>query len=124
MKSASAFVLASEREGFGMVVLESMAAGTPVVVAKGANSAAPDLVTDSVDGFVVEPEVSEIARALARLVSDRQLAQEMGNAGKTKAALYGWDAIVNKTERLYMDLVGIDRSAELQDDTDTPEHAA
>jgi glycosyltransferase involved in cell wall biosynthesis len=68
MRSAAAFALLSEREGFGMVVLESMACGTPVVVATGVNSAAPDLVTDGSDGFVVQPEPEAVSRALAELV--------------------------------------------------------
>lgn len=121
MKSASAFALLSEREGFGMVVLESMAAGTPVVVARGANSAAPDLVTDGIDGYVVNANPESVAEALSKLVSDPITSARMGASGRIKAAKYGWDEIVDQSERLYLSLAGINTGGE---DSAVQEHAA
>jgi glycosyltransferase involved in cell wall biosynthesis len=106
MSSAAAFALLSEREGFGMVVLEAMAGGTPVVVATGTNTAAPDLVTNGMDGFVTPPDPAAISGALASLVNDRALSARMGEAGKRKAADYSWDQITERTESLYMALAG------------------
>jgi len=107
MSSAAAFTLLSEREGFGMVVLEAMAGGTPVVVARGINSAAPDLVEDGVDGFVTDPDPEQISRSLANLVNDRALSTRMGQAGRQKASGFGWDRITDQTESLYMKLAGL-----------------
>ncbi len=50
MKSARALVLTSEREGFGNVVLEANCCGIPAIVARGPESASPELVSENVTG--------------------------------------------------------------------------
>jgi glycosyltransferase involved in cell wall biosynthesis len=65
LRRATVLVQPSEREGFGMVVLEAAAAGTPSVVATGPESAAPELVDDGVNGLLVrEPTEQAIADAI------------------------------------------------------------
>ncbi len=58
----------SEREGYGLVVVEAAAAGTPVVVAAAPDNAAVELVEEGVNGFVA-PSASpdELARAILRV---------------------------------------------------------
>ncbi|MGZ4507540.1 MAG: glycosyltransferase family 4 protein [Blastococcus sp.] len=66
MMSSSCLVHPSIREGYGLVVVEAAAAGTPVVVVAAVDNAAAELVTDGVNGFVAEsPEVGALSRAVA-----------------------------------------------------------
>jgi glycosyltransferase involved in cell wall biosynthesis len=65
LRRATVLVQPSEREGFGMVVLEAAAAGTPSVVATGPETAAPELVEEGVNGLLVrEPTEEAIADAI------------------------------------------------------------
>lgn len=67
MRSAAAIIQPSEREGYGMVVVEASAAGIPAVVIAGEDNAAVELVEEGVNGFVV-PEPTPQALAI-RLVA-------------------------------------------------------
>lgn len=69
-RSASVLVNPSAREGFGLVIVEAAARGTPSVVVAGEDNAAADLVQDGVNGFIaasVAPE--ELGAAIARAVT-------------------------------------------------------
>ena len=63
MARAACLATASEREGYGLVVVEAAAHGTPSVIVAGAENAAIELVDDGVNG-VVAPDAT--ARALRR----------------------------------------------------------
>lgn len=66
MRSSSCLLHPSIREGYGLVVVEAAAAGTPVVVAAAPDNAAAELVTDGVNGFVAgSPDVGALSRAVA-----------------------------------------------------------
>jgi glycosyltransferase involved in cell wall biosynthesis len=66
LRSSSCLVHPSIREGYGLVVVEAAAAGTPVVVAAAPDNAAAELVTDGVNGFVAESvDVDALSRAVA-----------------------------------------------------------
>ena len=67
---AACLVTASEREGYGLVVVEAAAHGTPSVVVAGPENAATELVQDGVNG-VVSPDASpeSLARAMARVIA-------------------------------------------------------
>jgi len=67
--SASCTVVPSSREGYGLVVVESSAHGTPVVVAANPENLAVAHVADGVNGFVVDPTVEAIAAGIARVVA-------------------------------------------------------
>ncbi len=69
----------SIREGFGLVVSESLWKGTPVVA--GRAGGIPMQMPDEVGGLLVE-SVEECAAALLRLLSDGELARELGRAGR------------------------------------------
>ena len=55
MKSSKMLVLPSLREGFGLVVVEAMAAGIPVITTRHKDNAAQDLIREGINGFFVEP---------------------------------------------------------------------
>ena len=67
--SATCLVHPSEREGYGMVVVEAVSVGTPAIVVRGPENAATELVEDGVNGFVVETaEPEAMADAIVRAV--------------------------------------------------------
>jgi glycosyltransferase involved in cell wall biosynthesis len=75
------FALPSSGEGFGLVFLEAMALGKPVV--GGAQGGATDLIADGVNGYVVERDDSErLMTVLRRLLSDDPLRRALGENGR------------------------------------------
>ena len=68
LSTASCVVVASVREGYGMMVAEAAALGTPCVVAAHPENAAVGHVAEGVNGFVVEPTPSGIAAGVVRVV--------------------------------------------------------
>jgi len=65
---ASCVLVASVREGYGLMAVEAAALGTPAVVAAHPENAAVGHIVDGVNGFVVEPTAAGIARGIARCV--------------------------------------------------------
>ncbi len=66
--TASCTVVPSLREGYGIVVVESVSAGTPVVVADNPENLATCLVRPGVNGFVVDPSARAMAEGIARVI--------------------------------------------------------
>jgi glycosyltransferase involved in cell wall biosynthesis len=83
-RSASLFVLPSDEEGLGIVILEAMASGLPVVsTASGGPSAA---VTDGETGFLTPVgDQSALQSAMERLIFDPELSERFGAAGRRAA---------------------------------------
>ena len=80
---AIAFALSSEEEGLGIVLLEAMSCGTPVVATR---CGGPEcIVTDGVDGFLVNRgDPASMAERLVQLCGDSALLAAMGNAAREK----------------------------------------
>ena len=79
-RRCAAFVMPSRGEGFGLVYLEAMRAGKPVLAARG--SAAEEIVVDERTGLLVDPDDREELRAaLARLIDHPGEARRMGETG-------------------------------------------
>lgn len=71
-------------EPFGLVILEAMNAGRPVIAARAGGVV--DIVEDGISGLLVEPgDVSSMTNAMMRLAQDRSLAQSLANAGRERA---------------------------------------
>ena len=81
-------------EGFGVALAEASACGVPVVA--GQSGGLAEAVHDGETGFVVDPDdVSAVASALGRLVSDQLLARRLGQAGrKAVETYYNWDRVI------------------------------
>lgn len=78
------FVLSSRSEGLGLVLVEAMAAGRPVVATRVGG--VPEVVVDGETGLLVEPEnPGALAAAVRRLLADPALAARMGQGGRRRA---------------------------------------
>ena len=90
MHSHDVLVLPSLFEGFGLVILEAMAQGTPVITTD--HTAGPDIIENEVDGFIVPIRSAEaIAKKLDLLERDQERLMSMKLAAKRKAQSRGWD---------------------------------
>lgn len=100
LRSADAVVCTPWYEPFGMVALEAMACGTPVVA--GAVGGMLDTVADGVTGRLVPPEPEPVAQALQALLADPDHCRQLGAAGRRRmCAHYSWDRVVEETLRTY-----------------------
>jgi len=105
MMASTMFVMPSIREGFGMVVLEAMAASTPVIIVRSKMNAALELVDHESTGLIVEPGNHDaIAEAMIRLLSDDKLYQRLARNGRSLAESLTWDTTASALERVYMRL--------------------
>jgi len=92
---------ATGRESFGIVLLEAMAVGKPVVASNIEGYAS--VVTHGVDGLLVPPKDGEmLAQALISLVTDESLRQQMGAKGRLKALDYSWEHVAQKILDYYV----------------------
>jgi glycosyltransferase involved in cell wall biosynthesis len=96
----------SQREGFGVVCLEAMAHGRPVV-ATGVGGLR-DLVVDGETGLVVPPrDPTALRAALDRLLADRELRCRLGAAGRERAREhFSWERVTDATLAAYADAAG------------------
>ena len=104
MQQHDVLVLPSLFEGFGLVILEAMAQGLPVITT--AHTAGPDVIAQGVDGFIVPIRSGEaIAARLDQLASDAVLLEEMKEAARKKARLQRWENYRESLVQMARDLV-------------------
>jgi glycosyltransferase involved in cell wall biosynthesis len=111
LRAARVLVLPSIREGYGMAVAEAQAAGVVPIVARGPFSAAPDLVSDGVDGLVVEPTVAALADAIDGLLGNPDRLAAMARAARETGGGRTWDAMAGQMEAAYAELLAGDGTA-------------
>jgi len=99
-------VLPSLWEGFGLVLLEAMAAGRPVVAS--AVGPIPEVVADGETGLLVPPEdPAALADAIVRVLLDADLAARLGGAGRRRVErFFGIERMVAQTDAVYQELLG------------------
>jgi glycosyltransferase involved in cell wall biosynthesis len=98
---ASVFAFPSLDEGFGMPVLEAMAAGIPVIASN--RSALPEVAGDA--ALLVDPQdTPAIANALGQLTRDEDLRAELAARGLARARLFTWERAVRETWEVYQNL--------------------
>jgi phosphatidylinositol alpha-mannosyltransferase len=91
-------------ESFGMVLLEAMAAGVPIVASDIAGYRT--VLTNAREGYLVAPgDENALAEAVFRVIHDPARAKEMGRAGQMKSALYDWSLIADRVLDYYGELI-------------------
>jgi phosphatidyl-myo-inositol alpha-mannosyltransferase len=87
-------------ESFGMVLIEAMAAGTPVIASKIAGYS--DVVTDGVDGVLVPPaDPQALAEEMQLLAHEPERLTAMGEAGRQSAERYAWPRVADEVKQVY-----------------------
>jgi len=100
--AAEAVVMPSHYESFGMVALEAMACGTPVIASEVGGLAY--LVQDGKTGFTIPDDDPEaLLEKLAILLGDKALRESMGECAAEYARDYNWDKIARKINDLYIE---------------------
>lgn len=93
------FILLSQFDTFGLVVLEAMAAGLPVIVSR--NVGARDVVANGGNGFVVDAgRITSVADRVRQLAHGATR-QRMGAAARKTACACSWEAMAKKTIDIY-----------------------
>lgn len=102
---AAVFVCPSIYEPFGLINLEAMACGTPVVASRVGGI--PEVVVDGETGWLVPPgDEAALARALRDALADPARARRMGEAGRRRVeAHFSWDRIADRTLAVYRDAI-------------------
>jgi glycosyltransferase involved in cell wall biosynthesis len=110
LNDATLVVMPSRIEGFGLVALEAAMMGRPVVAAR--IGGLPEVVVDGQTGLLVEQcDIDSLAQAILRLLGDRELARQFGEAARRRALeVFDWKRYVDSYDALYRQLRrGIDR---------------
>lgn len=99
----SVLVVSSDNEGTPMSAIEAMASGVPVVATRVGGL--PDLVEEGRTGFLVPAsDVTELARAVLRVLNDAPLRNKMGGLARASAGTFDAERLATDMEKLYMDL--------------------
>ena len=102
--AADVFVMPSHYESFGMVVLEAMACGTPVVASQVGGLTST--VVSGRTGFLVpQGDGQAFAQAILRLLASASLRETYARASLTRAQTFTWPHIVDRTTKLYRHLL-------------------
>ena len=102
LRSVDVLVMPSRDEPFGLVYLEAMAMGKPVVAGK--TGAVPEVVQDCRNGLLVDLAPEHIAAAVLRLYRNRDFAVSIRESNLRDATRFDWDVIVGRYVKLYKDL--------------------
>jgi phosphatidylinositol alpha-mannosyltransferase len=91
---------ATGRESFGIVLLEAMATGKPIVASHIDGYAS--ILSHGVEGLAVPPRNSDkLAEAIITLINDKQLRQQMGNQGRLRALEFDWTRLARRILDFY-----------------------
>ena len=105
---ARVFGLPSDDENFGNVVVEAMAAGTPVVIS--ANVALHGFVAQQRAGTVVGTDPAQVAAGLLPYLMDPELAKETGSNGAAACEHFSWETIAIQYEQMYANVAEMSKA--------------
>jgi UDP-glucose:(heptosyl)LPS alpha-1,3-glucosyltransferase len=104
LAAADALVFPTTYEPFGLVILEALACGTPVITSRLAGAA--ELIEHGREGFLLDDpgDPEELTAALRRFLDVRDRWPEIGRAARAVAERNDWDSVWSQTEALYREL--------------------
>jgi len=99
--SSDAFIFPSRTETLGLVLLEAMAAGCPVVASR--SGGITDIVTDGVNGYLFDPKLEDqgAIAATQRLLEQREEREIIRQSARQEAERWGWAACTRQLQRYY-----------------------
>lgn len=104
MKESKIFVLSSRYEGFGMVIVEAMKVGIPVV-SFDCPEGPREIITDGYDGVLVESEnIKELANQVIRLIENEKLRQTLATRGRESVNRFDLSIIGSQWIKVLLDL--------------------
>lgn len=102
--AADILIMPSYYESFGMVALEAMACGTPVIASQVGGLAF--LVQDGITGFVVPGgDIKALSKTLIKLIQQPELRMQLGRQAAEYASWYSWDKISTRIRSVYDELL-------------------
>lgn len=96
---ADIFAFSSTSETFGIVIIEALASGLPVLAVRAPG--AVDIITDGFDGILAENDISDFAKHLANLVADKSLRQKISKNAFQTVRRYSIDTVADQVLQLY-----------------------
>jgi glycosyltransferase involved in cell wall biosynthesis len=101
---ADAFIFPSRTETLGLVLLEAMAAGCPVIAAR--SGGIPDIVTDGCNGYLFDPRDPQGAIAAThQLFADPDSNLQLRHNARTESERWSWSAATNQLQRYYQGVI-------------------
>ncbi len=97
MKSSKVFVLPSEREGFGITVIEANACGIPVIAISHKDNASKDLIKEGKNGYVCNLNEKDIAENIIKSLKKKDWKAKC----KAYVRKYGWNNVIMQFEDVY-----------------------
>ncbi len=103
---ADLFILPTLYEAFGLVVVEAMATGLPVIISEFAGVS--EIITDQKDGLLLKDptDPKEITAKIEQLLENPDLMEKISKSAREVAEKYSWDVIAEKTMKLYVEVSG------------------
>lgn len=103
LAASDIFVLPSLKEAFGLVLLEAMTAGLPIVATR--SGGVPDIIQEGKNGILIEPENEKaLSKAIIELLTNKTLKEKMKKENPLRAETFDVKHMVKKVEAIYTDL--------------------
>jgi len=107
-KMAYVFTIASTTETFGIVTIEALASGVPVVAVKAPG--AVDILTDGLDGLLVDNDIEKFANALEKIIREPELREKLSQGALKTSERYSIDTVSERMLNLYREVIEIKKS--------------